>query len=92
LTSTRPSDNINVKKLYTKEVEAMENRLSLLRKERGLTQQQLAEMAGVTRQTIIAIEAGKFNPSVILAFKLSKIFGLPIEEIFIYREEEANEL
>lgn len=65
----------------------MENKLLELRKNHGLTQQQLAEMVEVSRQTIIAIEAGKFNPSVTLAFKLSKVFKRPIEEIFIYREE-----
>ena len=65
----------------------MENKLPELRKERGYTQQQLAEAVEVSRQTIIAIELGKFNPSVTLAFKLSKLFAKPIEEIFIYREE-----
>lgn len=63
----------------------MENRLPELRREHGLTQQQLAEKVEVTRQTIIAIESGKFNPSVTLAFKLSGVFGMPIEKIFIYR-------
>lgn len=65
----------------------MKNRLPALRKERGYTQQQLADAVEVSRQTIIAIENGKFNPSVVLAFKISRLFGKPIEEIFIYEEE-----
>ncbi len=68
----------------------MENILTQLRKEYGYTQQQLADMLEVSRQTIIAIEAGKFNPSVILAIKISRIFKKPIEEIFVYREDESN--
>jgi len=66
----------------------LENKLIELRKEKGLTQQQLADLVEVSRQTIIAIENGKFNPSVILAFKLSKVFLKQIEEIFIYKEEQ----
>ena len=62
----------------------MKNRLPELRREFGFTQQQLADLAEVSRQTIIAIEAGKFNPSVTLAFKLSHIFERTIEDIFIY--------
>jgi putative transcriptional regulator len=63
----------------------VENKLPELRREHGLTQQQLADRVEVSRQTIISIEAGKFNPSVTLAFKLSNVFNKPIEDIFIYR-------
>ena len=66
----------------------MENRLQELRRERGLTQQELAGAMRVSRQTVIAIEAGKFNPSVILAIKISRYFGRPVDEIFIIREED----
>ncbi|WP_105616619.1 helix-turn-helix transcriptional regulator [Vallitalea okinawensis] len=66
----------------------MENILLQLRKEHGYTQQQLADMLEVSRQTINAIERGKFNPSVILAIKISRIFKQPIEAIFIYEEDE----
>lgn len=60
----------------------MKNRLKVLRAEREMTQAQLAEETGVSRQTINAIEKGKFDPSLPLAFKLSRLFNLPIEDIF----------
>lgn len=66
----------------------MKSILTQLRKEHGFTQQQLADAVEVSRQTIISIEAGKFNPSVVLAFKLSRLFGKSIEEIFIYEGED----
>lgn len=69
----------------------MKNILPELRKEHGFTQQQLADLVEVSRQTIIAIENGKFNPSVILAYKISYVFKKLIEDIFIY-EEKSNEL
>ncbi|ASJ07878.1 transcriptional regulator [Thermococcus siculi] len=62
----------------------MKNRLRELREERGLTQEELAKALGVTRQTIIAIEKGKYDPSLKLAFKIARFFNMPIEEIFIY--------
>ncbi len=66
----------------------MENLLAKLRKEHGLTQQELADILKVSRQSIIAIENGKFNPSVILAIKVSRLFKMPVDEIFIYKEDE----
>lgn len=60
----------------------MKNRLKVLRAEHDLTQAGLAERLEVSRQTIIAIEKGKFDPSLSLAFKLSRLFARPIEEIF----------
>ena len=60
----------------------MKNRLRELRQERGITQEELAEALGVTRQTIIAIEKGKYDPSLRLAFKIARFFGKKIEEIF----------
>lgn len=60
----------------------MKNRLKILRAENDMTQAQLAEQTGVSRQTINAIEKGKFDPSLPLAFRLSKLFGQPIEAIF----------
>ena len=60
----------------------MKNRLKVLRAERDLTQAQLAEALDVARQTINAIETGKFDPSLPLAFRAARLFGLRIEEIF----------
>ena len=60
----------------------VKNRLREYRARKNLTQDDLAHKAGVTRQTIIAIENEKYNPSLDLAFKLSKIFGLTVEELF----------
>lgn len=68
----------------------MKNRLRELREERGLTQEELARALGVTRQTIIAIEKGKYDPSLRLAFKIARFFGLKIEDVFIY-EGDGNE-
>ncbi|MBQ7308800.1 MAG: helix-turn-helix transcriptional regulator [Clostridia bacterium] len=65
----------------------MKNILESLRRERRISQEELAEKMGVSRQTIYALEKGKYNPSILLAFKLSEYFGLSIEEIFIYEGE-----
>ena len=61
----------------------MKNRLEELRKERGIKQEELAAELEVSRQTIGSLENGRYNPSILLAFKLSKYFGLKIEDIFI---------
>ena len=60
----------------------MKNRLRVLRAEREWTQADLARHLGVSRQTIHSIETGKFDPSLPLAFKMSRLFGIPIESIF----------
>ena len=65
----------------------MKNRLRELREERGLTQEELAKTLGVTRQTIIAIEKGRYDPSLRLAFKMARFFNVRIEDIFIYEGE-----
>ena len=64
------------------------NRLKELRARYGFTQEELAKKVGVTRQTIIAIEKGRYLPSLKLAFKLAKVFNLKIEEIFIFDEKD----
>lgn len=61
----------------------MNNRVKELRKEMGLTQEDLAEVIGVSRQTVNAIEKQKFDPSLNTAFKMAKLFELPIESIFL---------
>ena len=64
----------------------MKNRLEELRARNGLTQQELADKLEVSRQTIISLEQGRYNPSILLAFRTARLFGLTIEEIFIYEE------
>lgn len=64
----------------------MKNRLEELRKTRGIRQEDLADALDVSRQTIGSIENGRYNPSIILAFKIALYFDMPIEEIFIYEE------
>lgn len=66
----------------------MKNRLEQLRRQRGVTQEELASILEVSRQTIGSLENGRYNPSIVLAFKIARFFGKRIEEIFIYEEEE----
>lgn len=66
----------------------MNNIVEQKRKELGYTQQQLATALGVSRQTIISLENGKYNPSILLAHSIAKLFGASIEEIFIFEENE----
>jgi len=66
----------------------LNNQVRRLRFEHGqMTQQQLADKVGVTRQTIIAIESGKYAPSLPLAFRIARTFGVPIEQVFVYDNE-----
>ncbi|APM37417.1 helix-turn-helix transcriptional regulator [Clostridium kluyveri] len=65
----------------------MKNYIKDLRKKKRMTQEELSELCKVTRQTIISLESGKYNPSIFLAYKIAKIFGLSIEEVFIFEEE-----
>ena len=67
----------------------MKNRLEQLRKARGVRQEELAAALEVSRQTIGSLENGRYNPSILLAFKIARYFDMPIEEIFIYEEEKA---
>ena len=67
----------------------MKNRLEEIRKAKGINQEELAEALEVSRQTISSLENGRYNPSIILAFKIARFFGTSIEEIFIYEEEES---
>ena len=65
----------------------MKNRLEELRKSKGIKQEELAEALEVSRQTIGSLENGRYNPSILLAFKIARYFGLTIEDIFIYEED-----
>lgn len=65
----------------------MKNKLEEIRKARGIKQEELADALAVSRQTIGSLENGRYNPSIILAFKIAKYFDMTIEEIFIYEEE-----
>ena len=66
----------------------MRNRIAELRRERRVTQEELGEAVGVTRQTIISLENGRYNASLLLAHRIAKYFGLTIEEVFLFEEEE----
>jgi len=65
----------------------VKNRLEELRKLRGIRQEELAAALEVSRQTIGSLENGRYNPSILLAFRIARYFGVGIEEIFIYEEE-----
>lgn len=65
----------------------MNNRVEELRKARDVTQEELALALEVSRQTVSSLEKGRYNPSIILAFRISRYFSLPIEEIFLFEEE-----
>lgn len=65
----------------------MKNRLEEIRKQKKVTQEELANVLEVTRQTIGSLENGRYNPSIILAFKIARYFNMSIEEIFIYEED-----
>ncbi len=66
----------------------MKNRIRVQRAELRMTQQQLAEAIDVSRQTINAIESGRFVPSTLLALKMARLFGKPVEDIFMLEEED----
>jgi len=68
----------------------LKNKLEEIRKQRGIKQEDLAAALEVSRQTIGSLENGRYNPSIILAFKVARYFQMQIEEIFIYEEEEQK--
>ena len=68
----------------------MKNRIEEIRKERGIRQDEFAKLMGVSRQTISSLETGRYNPSIYLAYKIAKYFGMSIEEVFIFDEEELK--
>lgn len=68
----------------------IKNKIKVLRAGKDLTQEELAEKVGVTRQTILAIEKNKYLPSLLLAFKIAREFGLEIEEVFSFKNEKED--
>ena len=65
----------------------MKNKIEEIRKERGIRQEEFARSMGVSRQTISSLENGRYNPSILLAYKIAKYFGMTIEEVFVFEEE-----
>ena len=68
----------------------MKNKIEEIRKERGIRQEEFARSMGVSRQTISSLENGRYNPSIMLAYKIAKYFEMTIEEVFIFEEEELG--
>ena len=66
----------------------MKNRIEESRKARGIRQEEFARALGVSRQTISSLETGRYNPSIFLAHKIAQFFGMTIEEVFLFDEEE----
>ena len=65
----------------------LKNRIEEIRKEKGIRQEEFAKSMGVSRQTISSLENGRYNPSILLAYKIAKYFEMTIEEVFIFEEE-----
>lgn len=68
----------------------MKNRIEEIRKGRGIRQEEFAKALGVSRQTISSLETGRYNPSIFLARKIAQYFGMTIEEVFLFDEEEEK--
>ena len=68
----------------------MENRLREMREDKGMTQEEVAVRVGVSRQTIISLEKGRYNPSILLAYRLARLFGSSIEELFLLDKKGAE--
>ena len=66
----------------------MKNKIENIRKEQGILQDEMSKALGVSRQTISSLENGRYNPSIMLAYKIAKYFGMTIEDIFVFEEEE----
>lgn len=68
----------------------MDNKLEEFRTQKGLTQQDLADIVEVSRQTIISLERGRYNPSILLAFRLAQTFDVRIEDLFLFTDKEKK--
>ena len=69
----------------------MKNRIEEIRKEKGIRQEEFAKSMGVSRQTISSLETGRYNPSIFLAYKVAKLFGMTIKEVFVFEDAEQEE-
>lgn len=68
----------------------MKNRIEEIRKEKEIRQEEFAKSMGVSRQTISSLENGRYNPSIILAYKIAKYFDMTIEDVFVFEEEDLK--
>ena len=68
----------------------MKNRIEEIRKEKGIRQDEFAKSMGVSRQTISSLENGRYNPSIMLAYKIAKYFEMTIEDVFVFEEEDLK--
>jgi len=68
----------------------VKNRIEQIRKEKGIRQEEFAKSMGVSRQTISSLENGRYNPSIMLAYKIAKYFEMTIEDVFVFEEEEEK--
>lgn len=68
----------------------MKNRIEDIRKEKGIRQEDFAKAMGVSRQTISSLENGRYNPSILLAYKIAKYFEMTIEEVFLFEEKDLK--
>ena len=69
------------------EGDVMKNRIEEIRNMRGIRQEELAKQLGVSRQTISSLENGRYNPSILLAYRIARYFGMTIEEVFVFEGE-----
>ena len=76
--------------MFAERMMKMTNRVKELRKENNMTQQQLAELLGITARTVISLEKGDYNPSVLLAYKISEVFNVYIEDVFLFDESDFS--
>lgn len=67
----------------------MKNKIEEIRKARGIRQEDFARALGVSRQTISSLERGRYNPSIFLAYKIARYFGMTIEEVFLFTEDDV---
>ena len=74
-------------RLYILGGDGVRNKIEVLRRARGVRQEELARAMGVSRQTISSLENGRYNPSIMLAHKIARYFGMTIEEVFVFEEE-----